>query len=130
MAVTATPIHVQTVKHASAAVTVANTNADGTTGTYATVMTAGSNGSKVERLEICTQGTNAANKVRLFINNKIWREYLFSAVTPSNTVANQTINIDCSQAGNALYLAASETITANVNTTGDTYVVHAFYGDY
>lgn len=130
MAVTATPIHIQTVKHSVGAVTVANTNSDGTTGTYVTIITAGTNGSKVERIDIATQGTNAANKIRLFINNKVWKEILFAAVTPSNTVTNTVVSIDCSQAGNCLYLAASETLTANVHTTGDTYNVHAFYGDY
>lgn len=130
MAVTATPIFAQTPKHAVVAVSTANTNTDGTTGTYATVVTAGSNGSKVERIRIASVGTNVANKVRLFINTKLYDEYLFAALTPSNTVKSQYIDIDFSQPGAALILTASITITANVHTTGDTYHVHAFYMDY
>lgn len=131
MAVTATPIYTQTPKHVAVAVSTANTNVDGTTGTYATIITAGANGSKVERLTLSTQGTNTADKVRLFINNKVWKEFLFAAVTPSNTVTNTATEIDCTLPGNTLVLSATETLTANINTgAGNVVNVHAFYGDY
>lgn len=131
MAVTATPIFTQTPKHVAVAVSTANTNADGTTGTYATIITAGANGAKVERLTLSTQGTNTADKVRLFINNKIWKEYLFAATTPSNTVTNLSIDVDCTLPGNTLVLSNAETLTANINTgAGNIVNVHAFYGDY
>lgn len=131
MALTNTPVYTQTPKHVVAAVSTANTNVDGTTGTYATVITAGANGSKVERITISPQGTNTADKVRLFINNKLWKEFLFAAVTPSNTVATVPQDIDCTLPGNTLVLAANETLTANVNTgAGNIFNVHVFYGDY
>lgn len=131
MAVTATPIYTQTPKHVAVAVSTANTNVDGTTGTYATIITAGANGSKVERLTLSTQGTNTADKVRLFINNKVWKEFLFAAVTPSNTVTNTATEIDCTLPGNTLVLSATETLNANINTgAGNVVNVHAFYGDY
>lgn len=132
MAVTATPIHIQTPKNASVQLTATgNTNVDGTTGTYTTVLTAGANGSKIERIRIVSVGTTVADKVRLFIGGKLFKEVLFAAATPSNTVTNLEVEIDCSQAGNAIYLAASTAMIANVNTgTSSLFNVHVFYGDY
>ena len=132
MAVTSTPIHIQTPKNASVQLTAtANTNVDGTTGTYTTVMTAGANGSKIERIRINTVGTTVAEKVRLFVGGKLFDEYLFAAVTPSNTVKIISQEIDCSQAGNALILAANVVMIANVNTGTSALInVHVFYGDY
>lgn len=125
------PVYTQTPKHVVAQASVANTNEDGTTGTYVTVVTAGSNGSKVERITISSQGTNTADKVRLFINNKLWKSFLFAATTPSNTVTGLYTDIDCTLPGNTLVLSASETITANVNTgAGNLFNIHVFYGDY
>lgn len=132
MAVTATPIFVQTPKNASVQLTATgNTNVDGTTGTYTTVMTAGANGSKIERIRITTVGTTVADKVRLFIGGKLYGEFVFAAVTPSNTVAVAYQDIDCSQPGAALILAASVVMIANVNTgTASLFNVHVCYGDY
>ncbi len=132
MAVTATPIFVQTPKNASVQLTATgNTNVDGTTGTYTTVMTAGSNGSKVERIRITSVGTTVADKVRLFVGGKLYGEFLFAAATPSNTVTVTYLDIDCSQPGSALILAASAAMIANVNTgTSSLFNVHVFYGDY
>jgi hypothetical protein len=132
MAVTATPIFVQAPKHATANITnTANTNVDGTTGTYTTIMTAGGNGSKIERIRIIAVGTNVAEKVRLFIGGKLYDEFLFAANTPSNTVKESFFDIDCSQPGNAIYMTAAEVMIANVNTgAGSQFAVHVFYGDY
>ena len=131
MAVTSTPIFVQTPKNASVSLTAtANTNVDGTTGVYTTILTAGANGSKVERIRLVCTGT-VAEKVRIFVGGKLFNEILFAAVTPSNTVTSLMTDIDCSQAGNALILSASTPIIANVNT-GTSCLVHvqAFYWDF
>lgn len=132
MAVTATPIYVQTVKHTTVQLTAtANTNVDGTTGTYTTVYTAGANGAKIERIRINSVGTTVADKVRLFIGGKLYQEILFAAATPSNTVTNNFVDIDCSQAANALYMTASEVMIANVNTgTSALFNVHVISGEY
>jgi len=137
MPVTATPIHVQTVKHTATAITAtANTNVDGATGVYTTICTAGANGSKVERIRITSAGTTVADKVRIFIGasnttGKLYQEILFAAATPSNTVTSLFVDIDCSQASNALYLAATEVIYVNVNTgTSSLFHANVFYGDY
>ncbi|CAB4172114.1 hypothetical protein UFOVP1349_44 [uncultured Caudovirales phage] len=131
MAVTSTPIFVQTPKNASVSLTAtANTNVDGTTGVYTTILTAGANGSKVERIRLVCTGT-VAEKVRIFVGGKLFNEILFAAVTPSNTVTSLMTDIDCSQAGNALILSASTPIIANVNI-GTSCLVHvqAFYWDF
>lgn len=131
MAVTATPIFVQTPKNASVALTATgNTNVDGTTGTYTTLMTAGANGSKIERIRLVCTGT-VAEKVRIFIGGKLFQEVLFAAVTPSNTVTSLMTDIDCSQAANSVILSASTAMIANVNT-GTSCLVHVqvFYWDF
>lgn len=132
MAGTATPIHVQTVKHVAVQLTATgNTNVDGTTGTYTTVYTAPANGAKIERIQINSVGTTVADKVRLFIGGKLYGEYTFAAATPSNTVTILTQNIDCSQASNCLYMAGSEVMIANVNTgTSSLFNVHVIVGEY
>lgn len=131
MPVIPTPIFTQTPKHVAVAVSVANTNEDGSTGTYATIVTAGALGSKVERIVVRQQGTCTAEKVRLFIGGKIFWSETFDANTPSNTSNGQQADLDCSLPGTAIILTAGETITANVNTgAGNIFIVHVFYGDY
>lgn len=132
MPVTATPIFAQTVKHTTAQITATgNTNIDGTTGTYTTIYTAGANGSKIERIRINSVGTTVADKVRLFIGGKLYQEVLFAAATPSNTVTNLFVDIDCSQAGSALYMTAAEVMIANVNTgTSSLFNVHVISAEY
>ena len=131
MAVTATPIFVQTPKSTSVAVTAtANTNVDGSTGTYTTLLTAGANGSKLSRIRLVCTGT-VAEKLRLFIDGKLYDEVLFAAVTPSNTVKSTTFDIDFSQAGNEALLIAGAVVKVNVNT-GTSCLIHAqsFYWDF
>lgn len=131
MTMTPTPVYTQTPKHVVVQVSTANTNADGTTGTYATVVTAGANGSKIERITISPQGTTTADKLRLFIGGKLWKEFLFAATTPSNTVATIPQDIDCTLPGNTVIMTGAEVMIANVNTgAGNLFNVHVFYGDY
>lgn len=129
MAVTATPIHVQAVKSASVALTATgNTNIDGATGTYTTLFTAGANGSKLERIRLVCTGT-VAEKVRIFIDGKLFDEVLFAAVTPSNTVTSLITDRDYSSS--PVYITANAVVKANVNT-GTSCLIHvqSFYGDY
>lgn len=69
--------------------TAANTNRDGT-GTLATVCTAAGNGTKLDRIVIEAVGTTTVGVVRLYVydgsNNRLWREVLVTAITPSTTV--------------------------------------------
>jgi len=69
--------------------------------------------------------------VRLFIGGILFGEYLFAAVTPSNTVTALMTDIDCTLPGNAIILAAGVVMIANVNTgTSAAIRVQVFYGDY
>ncbi len=59
---------VQTMKTAWANIAAANTAKDGT-GTVVTLMTAGAEGSKVDKITVRPLGTNVATVLRFFINN-------------------------------------------------------------
>jgi hypothetical protein len=70
-------------------ISTANANRDGT-GTIGTVFTAGTNGSRVDRIVIQAISNTTTGMVRLFLhdgaNARLWEEVSVSAVTPSNTV--------------------------------------------
>lgn len=68
----------------------ANTNRDGT-GTLYLICTGGSNGDRVDRVQVKATGTTTAGVIRLFIrdastNYRLLGELLVSAITPSATV--------------------------------------------
>jgi hypothetical protein len=73
-----------------AQISVANTNRDGT-GTLVDVITAAAAGTRVDALEIVATGTTTAGVVRLFqydgTNNRLFKEILVTAITPSTTTA-------------------------------------------
>lgn len=82
------PSYAATPRCAIAQVSVANTNLNGT-GTIATVFTAGSNGSRVDAIDLKATVTTTAGMVRLFINDgtnsRLLTEVPVLAVTPSAT---------------------------------------------
>ena len=75
-----------TPKSPSAALSVANTNRDGTTGTYVTLITAGASGSRVDRLVIKATGTTTVGMIRLFVGTALVLEVPVLAVTPSASI--------------------------------------------
>ena len=87
MAITAQ--YASTPRAAVGQVSVANTNRDGT-GTLATILTAGSNGTRIDDIKIQATGTTTAGAVRLFLhdgtNARLYDEILVPAITPSTTV--------------------------------------------
>lgn len=70
---------------------VANTNRDGTTGTYVTIFTPGANGSRINKITITASVTTTAGVIRLFVSNGsvsyLYKELIVYAITPSTTVA-------------------------------------------
>jgi hypothetical protein len=78
-------------------ISTANTNRDGT-GTLATVFTAGSNGSRIERIVIQATGATTSGMVRLFLhdgtNARLYEEVLVPLVTPSGTTAAFTSTLE------------------------------------
>lgn len=90
------PTYTQDPISASVAISTANTNRDGTTGTYGTIYTAraqanGGKGCRIDAIEIVATGTTTAGMVRLFVNNMLIREFAISALTPSGSVKAYTI---------------------------------------
>lgn len=129
MAVTATPIFAQAVRHSAVAIATANTNRDGT-GTIGTVFTAdATDGSVVDHIDICATGTTTAGVVRLYVHNGstafLWKELLVGAITPSATVAAFMRRIDCSLPDNELTLPAGWSLRASTHNA-ETFNVHAF----
>jgi hypothetical protein len=129
MAVTATPIFAQALRHSAVSIATANTNRDGS-GTIGTVFTAdATDGSVVDHVDICATGTTTAGVVRLYVHNGttafLWREILVGAITPSATVAAFMRRIDCSLPDKELTLAAGWSLRASTNNA-ETFNIHAF----
>jgi len=81
-----------TPRFTEASISTANANVDGT-GTIVSFITAGTYGTRVDRIVIQALGTTTAGKVHLFkrTNAGTWRFYmsiLVSAVTPNSTTGH------------------------------------------
>ncbi|MCC6312359.1 MAG: hypothetical protein IT345_15800 [Trueperaceae bacterium] len=92
MAAGTTPIYPATPKSWQAQVTAANTNRDGS-GSITTVVTGGSNGTKIDRVRVKATVTTTAGLARLWISlnsGTTWRLYTeitVSAITVSASTA-------------------------------------------
>lgn len=133
MAVTATPIFVQTPFAWQGQITTANTNRDGS-GTMTTVATGSTNGDKVEHIDIVATGTTTAGVVRLYIGDasaviRLWKEILVTAITPSTSIAVWSASIDCSAPPNVLLLPTTWTLRASTHNS-ETFNVLAVGGKY
>lgn len=132
MAVTATPIFAQAVRHSAVAISTANTNLDGT-GTIGTVFTAdATDGSMIDHIDVTATGTTTAGMVRLFIYNGstafLWKQLLVGAITPSTTVKAFEASVDCSRPESRLVLPAGWSLRASTHNA-ETFNVHAFGAD-
>ena len=121
--------YASTVRTASAALSVANTNRNGT-GTIVSVFAAGASGSRIDDIYIVANAATTAGVVRLFIsdgtNIRLWQEILVSAVTPSTTVAvwnSALIN-------QALILASGWSLQASTNNAETFSVFVTRAGDF
>ena len=83
------PIFTDTVRQEVQAISTANTARDGT-GSPPTVFTAGSSGSRIERVRVVATSTVTDGVVRLFLhdgtNSRLLKEVMVTATTPSTTV--------------------------------------------
>ena len=102
--------YIGTPKSSTVTVSTANTNLDGTTGTYATLITAGSSGSRIDSIQIKATGTTTAGMIRFFVSTSLIREVPVVAITPSASVPsfNYVVNFDT-----PLILAASVVLTCS-----------------
>lgn len=132
MAVTSTPIFIQTPEMAIASLSSANTNRDGS-GDIVAVWTAGSDGSRIDHIDIQAIGTTTAGVIRLFIHdgssNHLWREILVTATTPSTTVAVWSASVDCSVPANICVLQTGYSLRASTHNAQN-FRVMAWGGDY
>lgn len=90
----ATPSFATAPRIGMAQVSVANSNRDGTTGTYADVITGGSSGTKISEIVTEATVTTTAGTVRLFLTDgtttRLFDEIAIAAVTVSgSTRANR-----------------------------------------
>lgn len=118
-----------TVQTASAQVTTANTNRNGT-GTIVSVISGASSGTRVDDISIVATGTTTAGVVRLFIsdgtNIRLWQEILVSAVTPSTTVQVWSYTL----LNQALLLKSGWSLQASTNNSETFNVLVTRAGDF
>lgn len=107
-----TPQYVGTPKSPTVSISTANTNRDGTTGTYGTLMTAGVSGSRIDRIRVSAAAVTTAGMVRLFVGTSLIYELPVTAITPSGTQPAWAANIVFD---GGLVLAAGVIVTANTH---------------
>lgn len=121
--------YASTVRTASGALSVANTNRNGT-GTIVSIFSAGSSGSRVDDIYIVANASTTAGVVRLFIsdgtNIRLWQEILVTAVTPSTTVAVWSSSL----LNQALILASGWSLQASTNNAETFSVFVTRAGDF
>lgn len=127
------PIFVTTPKRPSVRIATANPNRDGSTGTYATLFTAGSNGSFFKAVRVIAEGTVTAGIVRIFIqkagagNFELYKEVPVIATTPSASVEVFTAEYQPSE---GLVLEAGDVIKCSTHNSETLAVSLEGGGDY
>jgi hypothetical protein len=133
MAGSAAPIYAATPKCSANLITTAG---DVTGTNVATVMTAGANGARVERVLYAAVGTTVAAVWRLFVHDPVsgddWliEEYSVPAVTASGSttiVQGDSLRVG---PGKPLFLPAGWSLTANTSSGSSQVTVTAIYGDF
>ena len=133
MAVTATPIHIQTTKNKFANLTGTTTDYTGATATnIVTLLTAGANGSKVLEIVVTVPVTSAAGMAQIWVDDagagtlRLFDVIPIVAITVSTTVAPYRI----SRTYDNFILTAASVVKCGVSVLNNPTVVHALYGDY
>ncbi len=126
------PAFAATPRCAIGQVLTANTGRDGS-GTIATIFTAGSSGSKIERIRVQATGTTTAGVVRLFIhdgsNARLLKEVMVSAATPSTSIEAFSQDVDFSTSDQIGVIPTGFSIRASTHNA-ETFNVFVFGGDY
>jgi hypothetical protein len=133
MAVTATPIHVQTPKNKFANLVAATSDYTGATAAnILTLLTAGANGSKIFEIVVTVPVTSVAGHVQIWVDDagagtlRLFDTIPITAVTVSTTVAP----IRVSRTYDNFILTALSVVKVGVSVINNPTVVHALYGDY
>jgi hypothetical protein len=86
----ASPVFAVTPRIGAVQLSVANTNRDGTTGTYGTLISAGNSGTRIAEIAVQATGTTTAGMIRLFTNdgtnNRMFDEISVAAASPTASV--------------------------------------------
>lgn len=124
-----TPRFVEDGKVWAGEISTANTNRDGT-GTVATIVTAGAQGSRVDLIRSVAEGTTTAGVVRIFLHDGstffLVKEIIVAAVTPSTTVETSTLEWAPTE---PIILPSGWTLRASTNNA-ETFNIFVFGGDY
>lgn len=125
------PIFTATPKIGIGQISTANTNRDGT-GTIGTILSAGTYGTRVNRIQIKATVTTTAGMIRIFIhdgsNYRLYKEIPVDAITPSGTVEAFEYTLDL-QNEDAIILPTGYSIRASTHNA-ETFNVFAEGGDY
>lgn len=115
-------------------ISTANTNRDGT-GTISTVVTGGTNGTRISRITIIATATTTAGMVRLYIGDdagtpviSLWKEIPIAAATPSASAATFIYIINLTSES-ALIIPASYTLRASTHNA-ESFNIIAEGGNY
>jgi len=127
------PIFALTPMLAYQAITATTTDkTGGTTTNLKTLLTAGTNGSKVTQIGFKVEGTSTAGLLLIFVtdtsgtNPKLFDEIAIAAVTSSTTTATNRVFT----AYNDLQLAAGQRILVGATTVSASVIGFAQYGDF
>ncbi len=124
-----TPIFPASVALGMVQVSTANTNRDGT-GTMGTLLTAGANGTRIDRLVIKATVTTTAGMIRFFVhdgtNTRLIREVVVTAIT----VGASTAAFESDLVTPDLYLPTSSYQLRVSTEKAEAFNVYAFGGTY
>ena len=115
-------------------ISTANTNRDGT-GTIGTVFTAGTNGSRIDMIDVQATATTTAGMIRLFVHDGttafLVAELPVVAVTPSatNPAYSQQLNTNTMTQFLPIVLPTGWSLRASTNNA-EAFNVIAFGGDF
>lgn len=130
----ATPAYASTPKCTIGALSAANTNLNGT-GTIATVFTAGTNGSRIDAINIKATTTTTAGMVRLFVHDgstaHLLAEIPVIAITPSSTQPAWEAQLNSNSLSQMLPLILPTSYSLRASThNAETFNVIAIGGDF
>lgn len=129
-----TPIFTLTPFAKSARIATANANRDGT-GTVADLVTGGTNGSRVDRVQIKASVTTTAGMIRFYVtdtagaNPRLVKEIPVTAITASGTVASFDYDWVRGDGLPLVVLASGQKLQVSTNNAEQHDVV-AFGGDF
>ena len=128
----ATPNHAAVINEAVINISTANTARDGT-GTITTLISAGTSGSRIERVEAAARAATTAGVIRIFlhdgVNFHLIEEILVTVVTPSTTVEVWTGRSKLITPDTPIFLKTGHSLRVSTHNA-ESFTVWAHGGDY